>query len=153
METLPVKVSQDAIAELKPAVKGLGLFEEKFGWGEIPAAGLILVSGPPKYITLVKQAIREGFQGGRGQNTLMVFPLRHAWVDDRRVKLRDREVIIPGVASLAKKLLGGGGLGAELPSSLSLSGAAGGGASSLTSSGTGGGGGRIPGPLCQGGCV
>lgn len=113
--TARVKVSQDAIAELKPAVKGLGLFEDKFGWGEIPAAGLVLVSGPQKYIALVRQAIREGFQGGPGQNTLMVFALRHAWVDDRRVKLRDREVIIPGVASLAKKLLGGGGAMSELP--------------------------------------
>ena len=131
--TARVKVSQDAIAELKPAVKGLGLFEDKFGWGEIPAAGLVLVSGPQKYIALVRQAIREGFQGGPGQNTLMVFALRHAWVDDRRVKLRDREVIIPGVASLAKKLLGGGAM-AELPGA-SGAGAAASAASSLVPGG------------------
>ncbi len=135
--TARVKVSQDAIAELKSAVKGLGLFEEKFGWGEIPAAGLVLVSGPQKYIALVRQAIREGFQGGPGQNTLMVFALRHAWVDDRRVKVREREVVIPGVASIARKLLGGGGAMAEPPGIGSVGGAAAG-ASSLMPSGTGG---------------
>lgn len=111
--TARVKVSPDAIAELKQAVKGLGLFEDKFGWGEIPAAGLVLVSGPQKYIELVRQSIRENAQGKVGDLTLMVFALRHAWVDDRRVKLRDREMIIPGVATLARKLLGGAG---QLPS-------------------------------------
>lgn len=104
--TARVKVSSDAIAELKQAVKGLGLFEEKFGWGEIPAAGVVLVSGPQKYIELVRQSIRANASSKPGEYTLMIFPLRHAWVDDRRVKLRDREVIIPGVASLARKLLG-----------------------------------------------
>jgi type III secretion protein C len=39
----------------------------------------------------------------------MVFPLRHAWVDDRRIKLRDREVIVPGVASIVRKLFGSTG--------------------------------------------
>lgn len=135
--TARVKVSQDAIAELKPAVKGLGLFEEKFGWGEIPAAGLVLVSGPQKYIALVRQAIREGFQGGPGQNTLMVFALRHAWVDDRRVKLRDREVIIPGVASIARKLLGGGSAMTD-PLGIGSVGGAAAGASSLLPGGAGG---------------
>lgn len=107
--TARIKISPDSIAEAKPAVKGLGLLEEKFGWGEIPTTGIVLVSGPQKYIELVRQAIRANIQGKQGEQTLMVFPLRHAWVDDRRIKLRDREVIVPGVASIVRKLFGGTG--------------------------------------------
>lgn len=107
--TARIKISPDAIAEAKPAVKGLGLLEEKFGWGEIPTTGIVLVSGPQRYIELVRQAIRANVQGKQGEQTLMVFPLRHAWVDDRRIKLRDREVIVPGVASIVRKLFGSTG--------------------------------------------
>lgn len=107
--TARIKISPDAIAEAKPAVKGLGLLEEKFGWGEIPTTGIVLVSGPQKYIDLVRQAIRANVQGKQGEQTLMVFPLRHAWVDDRRIKLRDREIIVPGVASIVRKLFGSSG--------------------------------------------
>ena len=129
--TARIKISPDAIAEAKPAVKGLGLLEEKFGWGEIPTTGIVLVSGPQKYIELVRQAIRANIQGKQGEQTLMVFPLRHAWVDDRRIKLRDREVIVPGVASIVRKLFGGTGSPFEgmvtaggLPGSSSFSNAA-----------------------------
>lgn len=106
--TARIKVSQDAIGEVKSAVKGLGLLEEKFGWGEIPANGLVLVSGPKKYIELVRQVIRESFEGKGRERRVMLFPLRYAWADDRRIKLRDREVVIPGVASVLRKISGAG---------------------------------------------
>jgi type III secretion protein C len=84
----------------------LGVLEPKFGWGELPERGTVMVSGPPAYIDLVERTIRALPDGPSGMQ-VAVFRLKHASVQDRTVSYRDREITNPGVATIIRNLIMG----------------------------------------------
>ncbi|MCX4028158.1 type III secretion system outer membrane ring subunit SctC [Endozoicomonas sp. SM1973] len=93
-------------AGLKAALVGIGLFEKKFGWGEFIEEGIILVSGPRKYINLIKAYIvDEEYQDKSSE--IFIFPLNHALVVDRTIRSRGETTVIPGVATILQSLLEG----------------------------------------------
>ena len=47
------EISPDAAPDIKQALKGVGLLEPRFGWGELPDEGVVLVTGPPEYVNLI----------------------------------------------------------------------------------------------------
>ena len=49
-----LEVSPDAVDDLKGALTDLGLLDSRFGWGVLPDEGVVLVSGPPKYVQWVR---------------------------------------------------------------------------------------------------
>lgn len=98
-----LEVGQDAVESVRPALTGLGLFEPRFGWGELPEEGVITVRGPREYVRLVKQSVRP--ERKREEPEPMVFRLRFAAVDDRTVTIREQTLTTPGVASLLKSIL------------------------------------------------
>jgi type III secretion protein C len=117
------------IANLRKAMTDLGVLEPRFGWGELADQGMAIVSGPPSYVHLLENTLKN--LPARSQQ-LMVFRLQHASAIDRRVNYRDQTVVTPGVASVLRSMIGGalavapgdapaagvgGGLGAPLPSS------------------------------------
>ncbi|MBK4733243.1 type III secretion system outer membrane ring subunit SctC [Noviherbaspirillum pedocola] len=91
---------------LKKALSELGVLENKFGWGEVPERGIVLVSGPPAYVDLVQRAVAELPPMPPGQE-LAVFRLRYASVDDRTIFYRDKQIITAGVASILRDLISG----------------------------------------------
>jgi type III secretion protein C len=108
VETIPVGVSSAAVA--KEALVGLGLFEPKYGWGELDGdEPAVLVSGPPAYRQLVKQVVghREPSKE-QAQPEVMVFPLKYASATDNDSPARDRSVPRPGVASALRSMFGAG---------------------------------------------
>ena len=100
-----IEISQDSAMDLKRALKGLGLLEEKFGWGEMNDEGAILISGPRQYVNLVQSLIKVKQKKENGREEIMVFPLRHASVQDREIVIREQRVVIPGVATIMRNLL------------------------------------------------
>ncbi len=48
-----LEISPDAAPDIKQALKGVGLLEPRFGWGELPDEGVVLVTGPPEYVNLI----------------------------------------------------------------------------------------------------
>lgn len=105
-----IEVAREAIGDAKSALSGVGLFESKFGWGEMPEHGAVTVSGPREYVRLVRALIAENDRSDEYE--AMVFRLKHAPVDDRSVTIRNQTVVTPGAASLLKGMLGGRGGGA-----------------------------------------
>lgn len=98
----------ESVAGFKSAVQGLGLYQEKFGWGEFEDNGVVIVSGPSRYVSLVS-ALNRGEKKikERAENTdIYVFPLKYASVADRQVKIREENIVIPGVATILQSLLG-----------------------------------------------
>jgi type III secretion protein C len=91
----------------KQALIGIGLFELKFGWGELDdASASILVTGPDSYFNLIREALERLPQADTRETQFMVFQLKHASVMDYETTTRDKVSIRPGVASVLRSLLG-----------------------------------------------
>lgn len=97
-------VGVDTITTLKPALTGMGALESKFGWGELPDEGAVLVSGPTEYVRLIRK-LATGHDKP-ADNDALVFRLRYASVEDREVSYRDRKVVTPGAANILRTIIG-----------------------------------------------
>ncbi len=74
-----------------------------------PAGGGVLtVSGPPAYVEMVRQAALalEGNLAPERQ-AIRVFKLRYASADDTTIRSSDRDLVVPGVASLLRAMMSG----------------------------------------------
>ena len=93
-------------AGLKKALTDLGVVEAKFGWGEVPDRGLVLVSGPPSYVDMVARTVTD-LPPAPPDQQLHVFKLRHASAEDRTLTYRDKQITTTGVATILRALLSG----------------------------------------------
>ncbi len=122
-----IAVSEDAIGDLKGALGQVGLLDERFGWGELPDEGMVMVSGPKKYIGFIRTAVKSNNKHSdekrnkdkdKDKDEVMVFPLVYASVTDRQIQYRNQSVLLPGVVTILSELLskGNGGPTAYLES-------------------------------------
>ncbi len=103
-----IRVGDMTTSDVKQALQGVGLFESKFGWGELQDDGTVLVSGPREYVKLVKEVITAesggGAAGGASDET-MIFRLRYAFLEDRKINFRDKTLTVPGLLSILRNLM------------------------------------------------
>ncbi len=118
-----IAVSEDSIGDLKGALGQVGLLDERFGWGELPDEGMVMVSGPKKYIGFIRTAVKNNNKDSdekrnKDKDEVMVFPLVYASVTDRQIQYRNQSVLLPGVVTILSDLLskGSGGPTAYLES-------------------------------------
>ncbi len=93
------------VGSMRKALTDLGVLEPRFGWGELADHGIAIVSGPPRYVQLLENTIRN--LPARAQQ-LAVIRLRHASAQDRTVPYRDTQLSIPGLASILRSMVGAG---------------------------------------------
>lgn len=104
--SLRIEIGNEALPDAKAALIGIGLFDARFGWGEFPNEGAVLVTGPREYTNLVKSILLpEGQRTDKSERALMVFRLKYASATDREIKTRDKTEIVPGVKSILSGLL------------------------------------------------
>ncbi|MCR4538171.1 type III secretion system outer membrane ring subunit SctC [Pseudomonas sp. 18.1.10] len=103
-ESARLEVSSETIADLKQALTDIGLLDSRFGWGELPEDGVVLVSGPRRYIEQIKQFSSQRRSADEMQAVLS-FPLKFASAADRPLDYRGEKLTIPGVASILRGLL------------------------------------------------
>ena len=102
-----LEISPDAAPDIKEALRGVGLLEPRFGWGELPDEGVVLVTGPPEYVRLIADFTRKSEEKPKSDDKeMMAFPLKYAAVADRTIKYRDQTLLVPGVATMLNELLG-----------------------------------------------
>lgn len=111
--TRSIPLPAASIAQMRNALADLGVLDARFGWGELPDQGVVLVSGPPNYVSLVEATVKQLPPGASAQQ-VMVFRLRHASAEDRTIQYRDRTLVQPGLATVLRELIAGraGGSGA-----------------------------------------
>ncbi len=90
--------------KLKQVLSDLKVLDPRFGWGDLPDQGIVIVSGPPAYVQLVESTIRALPRTPGGQQ-VAVFRLKHASVEDRAISFRDRQIITPGIAQILRNLV------------------------------------------------
>ena len=70
----------------------------------MPEHNLIFISGPPKYLEVIKNVADQLEQSARDKASVEidveVFPLRYAWADDQVFFIGTNEVAVPGVATI-----------------------------------------------------
>lgn len=91
---------------LRQLMSSLGVFETRFGWGEMPEMGIVMVSGPSAYVQLVERTL-QSMPNAPGGQQIAVFRLKHASVEDRTMAYRDQNVTVPGVTSILRNLVRG----------------------------------------------
>ncbi|WP_460131641.1 type III secretion system outer membrane ring subunit SctC [Pseudomonas sp. S1_E04] len=103
-ESARIEVSSETISDLKQALTDIGLLDSRFGWGELPDDGVVLVSGPRRYIEQIKQFSSQRRTPDEKQSVLS-YPLKFANAADRIVDYRGEKLTIPGIASMMRGLL------------------------------------------------
>ncbi len=103
-ESARLEVSSETISDLKQALTDIGLLDSRFGWGELPEDGVVLVSGPKTYIEQIKQFSSKRRSADEKQSVLS-FPMKFANAADRTVDYRGEKLVVPGVASILRGLL------------------------------------------------
>ncbi|MBP0597300.1 type III secretion system outer membrane ring subunit SctC [Herbaspirillum sp. LeCh32-8] len=103
-----MQVGEDAVMDAKAALVGLGLFDERFGWGELPDEGVVIVSGPRAYVDLAREVLmptgkKEKLRGRQ----IMLFRLKYASANDRVINSRGKAETIPGIKTILTNLLMG----------------------------------------------
>jgi len=103
-----LEVGEDAVQDAKSALIGLGLFDDRFGWGELPDEGVVIVSGPRSYVELARATLlpTEPRVPRKGRQ-IMVFRLKYASAMDRVITSRGKSETIPGVKTILSNLLFG----------------------------------------------
>ncbi|CPR20538.1 type III secretion system outer membrane ring subunit SctC [Brenneria goodwinii] len=104
--SIRLEISPDAAPDLKQALSGIGLLDPRFGWGELPEEGVVLVTGPQTYIDLIRNFSQQREKQDE-RRKVMIFPLRFASVSDRTLQYRDQRIVIPGVATILSELMDG----------------------------------------------
>ena len=85
---------------------------------ELPArlgnnGNVISIQGPQSYIEKI-QNTAQSFELAQTQNIVMkVFPLKYAWADDMTINSMDKQITIPGVASILRAMLTGSPISAS----------------------------------------
>jgi type III secretion protein C len=107
--SMRIEVGEDAVLDSKAALIGLGLFDTRFGWGEMPDEGMVFVSGPRKYVELVREILLPVSDNKKNvsiEKQLMVFRLKYASATDRTISTRGQsDNVIPGVKTILSGLL------------------------------------------------
>lgn len=102
-----IEVGEDAVQDAKAALQGLGLFDTRFGWGELPDEGVVLVSGPREYVRLAGEILLPGGKKKEPsqERQMMLFRLKYASATDRVIQLRGTRETLPGLKTILSNLL------------------------------------------------
>ncbi len=102
-----VSVTKSSLFELSNHLDSLGLKNKKFGWEYISDSETLRLSGPEQYVNLIIGFIGSGqILAQHDEYVPMVFELKYASASDRKMSFRQQNSVIPGVATLLKKITG-----------------------------------------------
>lgn len=104
--TKTFSVPKETMHGLKKAMIDLGILNDQFGWAMVNEQGLVLLTGPTAYLDLVANTLQSLQSAPVGQQ-VAVFRLKYANVEDRTLVSRDKQTMIPGVATVLRALING----------------------------------------------
>ena len=117
-EVLPIAPGN--AARISDTLARLRIADPRYTLSVSERDGHVHVSGPKRYVDMVKQTVRLIDQRSARVDAAEVrmFPLRYAWAADFRLTRNGKEVAIPGVASVLRNLYGKSS-GASMPAGTS----------------------------------
>lgn len=107
MVTRSLPIPGGGLGNVRATLTEIGVVDPRFGWGELPDHGVLMVSGPSGYVSLVDETLKQLSTGG-GARQVRVFRLQHASAIDRPIVYRDQTIVQRGLASVLRTVLAGG---------------------------------------------
>ncbi|WP_236904468.1 type III secretion system outer membrane ring subunit SctC [Collimonas fungivorans] len=106
-----ISLRHSNVAELRRVLASLGIADRRFPIRYDGETGLVIASGPPRYVELVSDVARLIDQTSAPSDKVVVqrFPLSYAWATDRTVTIDGQGVTVRGVASLLRGLYAANG--------------------------------------------
>ncbi|MDR1665444.1 MAG: hypothetical protein LBR62_00130, partial [Puniceicoccales bacterium] len=105
METKVFQVHPEQAESLLRLVDELGFYSSRLSLRAVKEAGLVIASGPPKFISLIEDMaknMRFSKPVLAEDLCVRVFPLKHCWAMDRTIG----SLTIPGMATILNSILG-----------------------------------------------
>ena len=103
-----LELGANAVRDAKGVLAGVGLYDSRFGWVELPKEGAVVVGGPREYVRLAREILVPARAADAANDMQpMVFRLKYAGATDRVIAARGRTDTIPGVKTILSNLLGG----------------------------------------------
>jgi type III secretion protein C len=117
MKSALLQLNSGSIESLRDTLSEMGIEDPRFPITYNDAQGTALVNGPPRYVQMVSDVARrlDANAARRAGTEVRVFPLYHAWAEDRSIDVDGSSVTLQGVASVLRGLYhpdeqsGGGG--------------------------------------------
>ncbi|AOK56765.1 secretin [Burkholderia stagnalis] len=115
-QTQMIPIPPNAAGEVGRALQAMQIADKRFTLVINDRANSVYVSGPRRYVELVRQAIGTvGDPAANGQHAdIRAFRLKYGWASDFTINRSGKEVTVPGVATILNRLFGKGGGGAGL---------------------------------------
>lgn len=109
-----LSISPNNAQRISETLNRLKIADHRFPLSVSATEGSVFVSGPRRYVEMVRQTVRLVDQRTALADSaeIRVFPLKYAWAADFKVHRSGGQVSIPGVTSVLRSLFGkGSGLG------------------------------------------
>lgn len=106
--SMRLELGANAVRDARGVLAGVGLYDSRFGWVELPKEGAVVVSGPREYVRLAREILVPARSADAANDMQpMVFRLKYAGATDRVIAARGRTDTIPGVKTILSNLLAG----------------------------------------------
>jgi type III secretion protein C len=122
MESATLPLNRVSVSQVTAALREMRAFASRFPLRPISSGRMLRLSAPPAYVALVTSLVAElegSFAAVKGSR---VFRLKHAWADDIELEFLNKTTIVPGVATLIRRLTADG---ADAPAPVGEGGVAG----------------------------
>jgi type III secretion protein C len=108
MQSLNLPLRRASAAALNSALREMLVYDARYPLRTIHNGKMLRLTAPPEYINLVSSLLADLEDSYVAAKGTRVFRLKHAWADDIEVTFLNKDVIIPGVATLLWNLTEGG---------------------------------------------
>lgn len=105
-ESHMIKLDTVGIDRLTRSLNELGVLDRRFPWRVSPSMDVIFVSGPSRYVELVRATAGMLQSSQAAEVVIRAFKLRYAQAEDRAYSVRGRQVVLPGLASVLRRVAG-----------------------------------------------
>lgn len=102
--TKNIEVKSGEIGSVRAVLDSMGLLDPQFGFSELPAKNLVVISGPLEYVNLLATQIKS-LDTTPDNQQFAVYRLKYASADDTKFTFNNQQVVIPGVASMLQNTL------------------------------------------------
>jgi type III secretion protein C len=101
------QMGRDEMRTLVKVITQLGWLSSNVTFRPLETAGILVVSGPPKLMSLLEELSKKVvIERVSNVYDIRSFPLKHAWAYDMSVSYRGGNMNIPGVSSMLQQIVG-----------------------------------------------